>query len=302
MAIPCSIVTRSRLFTTSAIFLSSTKYFKMSCDHRMLPVVPLLFPSLAKVSLCRKEIEDSRGVLLEQLFTRHLLHHTGNSLEKQYFSISRLPIAAATVIVLSSHSHCFTSLAHLRNSSLFVAATSCKTRLDLSPFHSYLSLPRACYSTPIPTSKWMNIRNNTPVIPIRLPRRTQAHPDSLYSPLKRKTDPSIQFRKHMRDKHILVMQHQSRPYLGRSKLQPLHIRRSFLHGLFFLLLLLPLLRAGHLFPHYYSSSSKVNVLFLLFFPKGVFVWFCQLLLATCLRSIRIHVITICRHKQQQHQK
>ena len=52
----------------------------------------------------------------------------------------------------------------------------------------------------------------------------------------------------MRDKHILVMQHQSRPYLGRSKLQPLHIRRSFLRGLFFLLLLLPLPRAGYLFP------------------------------------------------------
>jgi len=94
------------------------------CDHCMLLVLPLLFPSLAKVSLCRKEIEDSRGVLQEQLVYTTFLHHTGNHYQKQYFSISRLPLAAAAVNRLSSHSQCFTSLAHLRNSSLFVAATS----------------------------------------------------------------------------------------------------------------------------------------------------------------------------------
>ena len=36
------------------------------------------FPSLAKVSLCRKETEDSRGVLLQQLAYTTLFHHTGN--------------------------------------------------------------------------------------------------------------------------------------------------------------------------------------------------------------------------------
>ena len=66
------------------------------------------------------------------------------------------------------------------------------------------------------------------------------------------------------------MQHQSRPKRRRSELQPLHFRGE----LFFLLLLLPLLRAGYLFPHSYcSSSSQVNggaVCVRFFFPNVSF--------------------------------
>ena len=36
----------------------------------------------------------------------------------------------------------------------------------------------------------MNIREHPKLIPIPLPRRTQAHPNSHYSPLQRTTDPS----------------------------------------------------------------------------------------------------------------
>ena len=44
-------------------------------DHRMLLVLPL-FPYLAKVSLCRKETEDSRGFLLQQrVYTYFFYHH-----------------------------------------------------------------------------------------------------------------------------------------------------------------------------------------------------------------------------------
>ena len=154
---PAAFHTQSTLYHIS-IFLSSTKYFKMSCDHSLLPVCAASFSvSREGFTLSKRNRRQSRcppsAASLHDLSSSH-----GQSLEKQYFNISRLPIAAATVIVLSSHSHCFTSLAHLRNSSLFVAATSCKTRLDLSPFHFYFLSP-ACYSTPIPTSKWMNIRN-----------------------------------------------------------------------------------------------------------------------------------------------
>ena len=66
----------------------------------------------------------------------------------------------------------------------------CKTRLDLSLFHFDFSLPKLSYSTPIPTSKWMYVPKVPNLIPIRLPRRTQALFHSHYSPLKRKTDPS----------------------------------------------------------------------------------------------------------------
>ena len=126
-----AIATQS-IFTSSDIFLSSTKYFKMSMRPILLLVLPLLCPSLAKVSLCRKEIEHSRGVLHEQLVHTTSFSSHGQPFEKQYFNISRLPLSAAVLIVSSSHSQCFTSLAHLRNSSLFVPATACKTRLDLS--------------------------------------------------------------------------------------------------------------------------------------------------------------------------
>ena len=149
---------RSRASNHPISFFLRRNISRCLSDHTLLLVVPLLFPYLAKVPLCRQEIEDSRGVLLQQLVHTPLLSSHGQPLEKQYLSISRLPLTAATVIVHSSHSQCFTSLAHLSNSSLFVPATSSKTRLDLSLFLSYLSLPRACYSTPIPTSKWMNIR------------------------------------------------------------------------------------------------------------------------------------------------
>ena len=50
-------------FTHQISFFLQRNISRCPCDHRMLPVLPLLFPSLAKVSLCRKEIEDSRGVL-----------------------------------------------------------------------------------------------------------------------------------------------------------------------------------------------------------------------------------------------
>ena len=49
----------------------------------------------------------------------------------------------------------------------------------------------------------MDVHSRTAnVIPIRLPRRTQAHPDSLYSPLKRTTDLSYSISEaHARQKH-----------------------------------------------------------------------------------------------------
>ena len=66
-------------------------------DHSMLLVLPLLFPYLAKVSLCRKEIEDSRGVLHSAACKHDSFSSHGQPLEKQYFSISRLPLTAATI-------------------------------------------------------------------------------------------------------------------------------------------------------------------------------------------------------------
>ena len=47
----------------------------------------------------------------------------GHSFATQYFTISRLPCSAAALIVHLSHSHFFSSRAHLSNSSLFVLAT-----------------------------------------------------------------------------------------------------------------------------------------------------------------------------------
>ena len=56
--------------------------------------------------------------------------------------------------------------------------------------------------TSISTSKWMNIREHPNLIPIRLPRRTQAHPDSHYSPSERNIDLSYSISKsHARQKH-----------------------------------------------------------------------------------------------------
>ena len=114
--------TRSRALLHQISFFLRRNISRCLSDHRMLLVLPLLFPSFAKVSLCRKEIEDSRGVLQEQLVHDSFSSH-GQPLEKQYFSISRLPLSAAAAIVIAFHSQCFTSLAHLSNSSLFVAAT-----------------------------------------------------------------------------------------------------------------------------------------------------------------------------------
>ena len=57
-------------FTHQISFFLQRNISRCLSDHRMLLVLPLLFPSLAKVSLCRKEIEDSRGVLHSSLFTR----------------------------------------------------------------------------------------------------------------------------------------------------------------------------------------------------------------------------------------
>ena len=66
-----------------------------------------------------------------------------------------------------------------------------------------ISFPRPSYSTTIPTSKWMNIRKYPNLISIPLPRRTQALPNSLYSPSKRKTDLSYSISEsHARQKHL----------------------------------------------------------------------------------------------------
>ena len=65
-----AIATQS-IFNTSVSFFLQRNISRCLCDHFACCLyVPLLFPSLAKVSLCRKEIEDSRGVLLSSLFTR----------------------------------------------------------------------------------------------------------------------------------------------------------------------------------------------------------------------------------------
>ena len=65
-------------FTHQISFFLRRNISRCLSDHCLLPVVPHLLPYLAKVSLCRKEIEDSRGVLLQQLAYTTLLHHTGN--------------------------------------------------------------------------------------------------------------------------------------------------------------------------------------------------------------------------------
>ena len=156
MAKPCSVT--QRIVALSDIFLSSTNISRCACDHMLLPLMLLVFLRISRrFHFVKRNRRQSRCP--PQAARRHdSCPSHGQPFEKQYFIISRLPIAAATLIVLSSHSQCFTSLAHLRNSSLFVEQLPCKTRLDLSHFHFYFSLPKLCYSTPIPTSKWMNIR------------------------------------------------------------------------------------------------------------------------------------------------
>ena len=55
--------TRSTLYPIRYLSFFNEDISRCLSDHRMLLVLPHLLPSLAKVSLCRKEIEDSRGVL-----------------------------------------------------------------------------------------------------------------------------------------------------------------------------------------------------------------------------------------------
>ena len=88
-------LSRSHSLPHQISFFLRRNISRCPCDHRMLLVLPLLFPSLAKVSLCRKEIEDSRGVLHQQHVYTTLSSSHGQSLEKQYFNISRLPLIAA---------------------------------------------------------------------------------------------------------------------------------------------------------------------------------------------------------------
>ena len=67
-------------------------------DHRMLLVLPFLFPYLAKVSLCRKEIEDSRGVLQEQLCYTTLFI-TRATIREAVLQHLEITLTAATIIV-----------------------------------------------------------------------------------------------------------------------------------------------------------------------------------------------------------
>ena len=182
------------LFTSSDIFLSSTKYFKMS-----------MRPPYAACLSCRFFFRLSRRFHFVEKKSKTVEVSFNSSLFTRLFFITRAIIREAVLQHLEitftcchinrpihPTRNCFTSLAHLRNSSLFVPATCRKTRLDLSLFLWYLSFPRDLDST---LSFHSNVEMDehsqtcfTVLISIRLPRRTQAHPDSLYSPLKRKTD------------------------------------------------------------------------------------------------------------------
>ena len=134
-------------------FASSTKYLRQSklaipcsicrtgdlSSIRYLSFFNEIFQDLHVTTACclscrfhfrlsrRFHFVEKKSKTVEVSFTAACLHDSsssyGQSLEKQYFSISRLPLRAAALIVSSSHSQCFTSLAHLRNSSLFVRAT-----------------------------------------------------------------------------------------------------------------------------------------------------------------------------------
>ena len=63
MAKPCSTVHAVTLYHIRYLSFFNEIFQDVYVDPFLLLVVPLLLPSLAKVSLCRKEIEDSRGVL-----------------------------------------------------------------------------------------------------------------------------------------------------------------------------------------------------------------------------------------------
>ena len=83
----------------------------------------------------------------------------------------------------------------------------------------------------------------------------------------------IQFRKHVRDKHILMMQHQSRPYLARPEFQPLHFRHSLfsIASSLSFFLFCALLERELLLPQYCSSFPREGrcVLFSLKEKKAV---------------------------------
>ena len=116
--------TRSSSLPHQVSFFLQRNISRCLCDHRMLPVCAASFSvsregsTLSKrnrrqsrcppAAACLHDISSSHGQLIREAVLQHL---------EITFSCCRL-------IVFSSHSQCFTSLAHLRNSSLFVAATS----------------------------------------------------------------------------------------------------------------------------------------------------------------------------------
>ena len=69
--------TCSRSLAHQVSFFLQRNISRCLSDHRMLLVLPLLFPYLTKVSLCRKETEDSRGFLLQQRVHTYFFYHTG---------------------------------------------------------------------------------------------------------------------------------------------------------------------------------------------------------------------------------
>ena len=114
-------------FTHQISFVLQRNISRCLCDHFLLLYCRFFF-RLSR----RFHFVEKKSKTVEVSFNSSCLHASfssyGQSLEKQYFSISRLPLCAAAVIVHSSHSQCFTSLAHLRNSSLFVPATSAQNQ------------------------------------------------------------------------------------------------------------------------------------------------------------------------------
>ena len=63
------------------------------------------------------------------------------------------------------------------------------------------------------------------------------------------------------------MRYQPRPQLGRTELQSLQIRLSLCDRVFYLLLLLPLRRAGEFYPHYFVLFNAARVTLFLLFPR-----------------------------------
>ena len=111
------------IFTSSDIFLSSNEIFQ---DVHVTTACCLYCRFFFRLSRRFHFVEKKSNTVevssYSSLFTR-LFFITRAIIREAVLQHLEITFTAALLIVHSSHSQCFTSLAHLRNSSLFVAAT-----------------------------------------------------------------------------------------------------------------------------------------------------------------------------------